>query len=228
MINEDTSLNSLHAEVARIENLKQDLSEFFNEPLDVVETKMKTSVLDQVVSWHEREGSVEDYYRHNKYYVYGGVWWNDLQGVQRTRLLPLIHIKNAKVLDLGCGIGCASFILAGQGNRVTGYDINTIAIDFSNFRKSKCGLDVEFTIEKPDVSQFDFVVAIDVLEHIEDLHTFLKELGSMKSGARLYHYDNFKDTGLGDPQHFDHSKNFNQWLKEAGFTIRDNIWATKI
>jgi len=48
----------------------------------------------------------------------------------------------------------------------------------------------------------------------------------MKPDARLYHADVFGDQ-LTHPMHFDHSKNIDEWLKEAGFVVVDNRMAIK-
>ncbi len=219
----------LATENKRLESINEDLSKFFEVPIETVKEKVAASVLDQVTGWYERKGSIEDYYRHNEAYIYGGAWWNSRDDIQRSRLVPLMNVQDSSVLDFGCGIGSASLMLATQGNKVTGYDINELAIDFCNFRKNKDNIDIEFTTEKPDYSQFDLVIAIDVLEHIEDLRTFIMELGKgMKTGAKLYHYDDFKSDIRGNPMHFDHSEHIWEWLSEAGFGAWDATWAVKV
>ena len=113
-------------------------------------------------------------------------------------------------------------------NKVVGYDINPDLIRFAKFRNKKFGLkNVTFTTEKPDFSKFDLIVATDALEHLEDLQSFLMELGqSMKVGAKLYHYDVWGEQDV-TPMHFDHSTHIEDWLKEAGLYVWNENWAAK-
>jgi len=150
--------------------------------------------------------------------------------VIRKREIKLIfdlvkEIKPERILDFGCGVGVSTCLLSELGNEVIGYDINKKAVDFANFRARKHNYKAQFTAEMPELGQFDLVLAIDVLEHIEDLRSLILKLGkSMKSGARLYHYGTFED---GSPDHFNHSANINEWLEEAGFEIIDTLWARR-
>ncbi len=102
-------------------------------------------------------------------------------------------------------------------------------MEFARFRANKLGVrNVKFTSKFPkDLSKFDLIIAIDTLEHIEDLRGFLLKLGrGMREGARFYHYDCFWEHEV-SPMHFDHSKNIKQWLKEAGLVIFDDHWCVK-
>ena len=47
------------------------------------------------------------------------------------------------------------------------------------------------------------------------------------SNAKFYHYDCFWEHEI-SPMHFDHSKQIDEWLKEAGFVIFNNHWCIKI
>lgn len=53
-------------------------------------------------------------------------------------------IKGKRVLDLGCGPGLYSSILAGRGFDVTGVDISASSIDYAKESAKKCNLDVNF------------------------------------------------------------------------------------
>ena len=178
--------------------------------------------------WNEKQGSTEDFYRENKLQFLDLVLFNSQVTYWNDRINPVGGFRGKKILDLGCGIGTASIFLAQGRNEVVGYDLNQNLIDFCNFRKEKFGLsNVSFTTDMPDVSQFDVVLAMDLFEHIEDLHSFILELGKMKPEARLYHADVFEDHPEHHPMHFDHSKNLDEWLKEAGFTVWDKRWSIR-
>ena len=118
--------------------------------------------------------------------------------------------------------------LATNRNHVTGYEICPTLLEFANFRKDKFGLNnVAFTHEFPEeaLREADCVIAIDVLEHIEDLAGFLKKVGAaMKTEAKLYHADSFLDKRA---MHFDHSDKIHEYLREAGLFKIDTSWAIK-
>jgi SAM-dependent methyltransferase len=87
-----------------------------------------------------------------------------------------------RILDLGCGSGALLERLAGMGYRqLTGVDIrppdSTAAI-----RYEQVDLD-QFRLDAPDGS-FDLVLAVEVIEHIENPGLFLAELARLlKTGG---------------------------------------------
>lgn len=78
--------------------------------------------------------------------------------------------RGVDVLDVGCGVGRWSLQLAEQGNRVTGVDISPAMIALAKRRAAEAGIESEFLVQ--DVAfldlhkQFDFVLAVTVLQHI--------------------------------------------------------------
>ena len=113
-----------------------------------------------------------------------------------------------------------------NGNYVTGYDVCKPSLEFAESRKKwhRIG-DVDFTDKLPDLKEFDFIVAIDVLEHIKDLRELLLKFGKeMKIGSQLYHCDSFNDLRA---THFDHSKEVDAWFQEAGLRKTSEGWAIK-
>ena len=218
-----------HSELIR--SVDTDLSEFLNIPLKQAQNRMKRSRDTLAHMWEGRQGTVEDFYKNNEVVMMDNAAFNYVLSYFPDRLSPLLGIKGAKILDIGCGIGTASFVLAEQGNEVIGWDINKQSIDFANFKKKKYDLKGEFTQEAPDFSQFDIVVAIDVLEHIENLEEFLRTLGSgLKSGVKFYHSDYFQRLDpqtnmVAWPMHFEeHKDKLSGWLVETGFVEWDGIW----
>lgn len=178
--------------------------------------------------WFAKKGSTEDFYKDNDLYLYDLAQWNTMPYYQGERLNPLHGIIDSTILDFGCGIGTALFYIASGNKTLIGYDVNKPLLDFAEFRRNKFGLsNVFFTVELPPLDQFDLVIAIDTLEHIEDLEPLILKFGAeMRAGARLYHADMFVQE-RGHPMHFDHSANIDSWLKEAGFVIFDKMWAIK-
>ena len=215
----DTKINIVQ------ETLYDDLAEFTGEDKKDVFNKAHEASSILAEKWKEYEGN--DFYRETKEYAYDLAAFNVSAGYWQTRMQPLATSQGLNVLDFGCGIGSAAFWMGFRRNKVVGYDINPYCIEFAEFRNKKFGLaNVSFTQDEPDYSQFDLVVAIDALEHIEDLESLIKKFGTMKKGAKLYHSDAFQLVG-NHPMHFDHSKNIDKWLEEAGFATFDKQWAIK-
>ena len=76
------------------------------------------------------------------------------------------------VLDMGCSLGVGSNILSHEARFVWGIDVNKEAIAFANYAFARPNLDFEVAdIQNPptrELSKFEVIVAIEVLEHLED------------------------------------------------------------
>ncbi len=102
-------------------------------------------------------------------------WWAKGRRELTRSLLKkyLGTLKNKNILDLGCGPGVLLEDLKKDGANIFGIDISPSAVDFCKSR----GLDVkkadvlEFPFKK---EKFDGILAIDLLEHIEDENRLLK------------------------------------------------------
>jgi 2-polyprenyl-3-methyl-5-hydroxy-6-metoxy-1,4-benzoquinol methylase len=89
--------------------------------------------------------------------------------VMRKRFLPLLPTrKEAAILDIGCGYGNFLYFLQSQGYTETmGIDLNPQQLQVARrlgVRNVQCSEGKEFL--RTSVGQFDFVSAIDVLEHV--------------------------------------------------------------
>jgi 2-polyprenyl-3-methyl-5-hydroxy-6-metoxy-1,4-benzoquinol methylase len=76
------------------------------------------------------------------------------------------------VLDFGCGSGYGSKLLSRGADvlGVTGVDIHLPSICYANIEYAEDDVDLEFVpeLEDPQRSDFQSIVAIEVLEHLED------------------------------------------------------------
>jgi len=176
--------------------------------------------------WH---GGNVDFYRQDlPDYLLELARFNTLDEYWQGRSGQIGDFRDAQVVDLGCGIGTASLFLGTNRNKVVGYDICATLLDFAEFRRQQFGLSkVQFVRELPveALREADLVIAVDVLEHIEDLGSFLKEVGgSMKPEAKLYHADAFLDKRS---MHYDHSEKLHQYLLDANLFKIDTAWAVK-
>jgi 2-polyprenyl-6-hydroxyphenyl methylase / 3-demethylubiquinone-9 3-methyltransferase len=97
--------------------------------------------------------------------------------------------QGLKVLDVGCGGGFTCEFLAKRGAKVTGVDLSEKSIQAARKHAKESGLKIEYLQGKGeklpvDSGQFDLVVCVDVLEHVEDLGKVLSEINrALKSGG---------------------------------------------
>ena len=95
-------------------------------------------------------------------------------------LLARDHVSGQRVLDVACGEGYGSVIMASVASSVVGMDIDSATIAAAQKRYNDAG-PIEFVIGDcrslpfPDAS-FDAVVSFETIEHIRDHETFLAEI----------------------------------------------------
>jgi len=86
----------------------------------------------------------------------------------------LLH-GDESVLDCGCGYGYGAKLLSKSGARITGCDKNDLVIQQSRKRFPE----IDFLIGDVlslDLAPFDVVVCMEVIEHVEDISTFLERI----------------------------------------------------
>jgi hypothetical protein len=194
-------------------SLLTDISEFMGKPFEEVK--------NLVLSYRVKDNKTDDEW------LIELAQFNSFEYYKTQRMAGIANFGGLHILDYGCGIGTTAIMLS-KKNVVVGYDQNKRLIDFCNYRTQKNGfLNLTFTAEEPDLSQFDVIIFIDVLEHFQELEPFIKHLGEkVHSGCRIYHFDAFFDHAT--PGHFDHSAMINDYWKSAGFVPFDNLWVVKI
>jgi ubiquinone/menaquinone biosynthesis C-methylase UbiE len=99
------------------------------------------------------------------------------------------YARGKRVLDAGCGAGYGSAEIAQSAAAVTGIDVAPDAIEYASasyplpglrFLESSC-----LAIPFPPAS-FDLVVAFEVIEHLADYRTFLKECARVITADGLF------------------------------------------
>jgi SAM-dependent methyltransferase len=94
-------------------------------------------------------------------------------------LLARNWVRGARVLDAGCGAGYGSALLAETAAQVTGLDLSPDALEYARrhyqaprlvFQQGDCA-----RLPFAD-GEFDWVVAFEVIEHLPDAETFLREV----------------------------------------------------
>lgn len=93
------------------------------------------------------------------------------------------------VVDIGCSIGIGSNILSHEARFVWGIDVNKEAIEFASLAFKRPNLDFAvLDIENPPtrpISQFEIVVASEIIEHLADVEKGLQTIKSMMGREAL-------------------------------------------
>jgi 2-polyprenyl-3-methyl-5-hydroxy-6-metoxy-1,4-benzoquinol methylase len=103
---------------------------------------------------------------------------------QRRALAPWLRAsRGTRVLDVGCGIGRWSRLLAQRGATVTGVDLSPTMIAEAERRARACGLEGRCRFIVQDSSSleidgaFDLILCVTVLQHVLDV-------GALRSALR--------------------------------------------
>jgi 2-polyprenyl-6-hydroxyphenyl methylase/3-demethylubiquinone-9 3-methyltransferase len=100
--------------------------------------------------------------------------------------------SNAQVLDVGCGGGFLSNLLASSGFQVTGIDLSNESLEIAKQQdktKSANYLFADATALPFEDASFDVVCALDLLEHVENPQAVIKEASRVlkKDGLFFFH-----------------------------------------
>ena len=109
----------------------------------------------------------------------------------------------AAILDIGCGTGSLSVVLAGLGHQVTGIDVSPAMISLAHAKAAAYGLQIEFYVMDaafPQLShqQFDVIVCRHLLWALPEPQQVLQRWGELlKQKGRLILIEGFWATGGG-------------------------------
>ncbi|MCJ0824437.1 bifunctional 2-polyprenyl-6-hydroxyphenol methylase/3-demethylubiquinol 3-O-methyltransferase UbiG [Luteimonas sp. 50] len=129
-------------------------------------------------------------------------WW-DPQGPQKAlhALNPArlgyvaarVALRDAAVLDVGCGGGLLSEALAGEGARVTAIDLAPDLLKIARLHKLESGLEVDYRLSSVEAlaaqqpGHYDAITCMEMLEHVPDPASVLAACGTLlKPGGRLF------------------------------------------
>jgi len=107
---------------------------------------------------------------------------------QRLALAPWLKVPpGARVLDIGCGVGRWSRLLAARGADVTGVDISPTMVEEARRRAQSEGVADRCRFHVRDISaldvpgEFDLVLGVTVLQHILDPTALRAALQAIRS-----------------------------------------------
>jgi cyclopropane fatty-acyl-phospholipid synthase-like methyltransferase len=113
-------------------------------------------------------------------------WW------ARARLtLALLHQLGirppARVIDVGCGWGVTLEALERRGYRVTGLDVSRRGLELLDGEKPGRELiEADLTRSLPEgLELYDAVLALDVIEHLDDDRSAVERLGKLAAPGRV-------------------------------------------
>ena len=103
-----------------------------------------------------------------------------------------ISLENVRILDVGCGGGLLSEPLARLGAKVVGVDASKGNIEAARLHAASQGVGVDYRLGEPSEvlgpnERFDVVLALEVVEHVSDVATFLDTTArSVAPGGLLF------------------------------------------
>lgn len=138
----------------------------------------------------------------DKFNALANRWW-DPEGPQKPlhALNPArlgyvrerVPLRDARVLDVGCGAGLLSEALAREGARVTAIDLAPDLIKVAKLHRLESGIDVDYrlaaveTLAEEAPGSFDAVACMEMLEHVPDPGAVVAACATLlKSGGRLF------------------------------------------
>ena len=205
------------------------VAEFTGEDAELVYQKACTGVLPVADKWRvdkpETPDEVRAFYGSTPQYFYDLVKWNSTPAFKRL-LNRLAGISNARILEFGGGIGTLAEFLSIHGNAVDYYDVPGVLLDFAAWRFTRQKINAPRIVERWDIGEYDWVTAIDVLEHLhpDEFNLLCNGLAwALKPGGRLFAHNNWKQEDGMYPFHFDHSKAWAEFLERHKFLQLDDL-----
>lgn len=129
-------------------------------------------------------------------------WWDpngpsralhDLNPQRLAFIRERIALKDARILDLGCGGGILSEALAREGATVAAIDLSSEQIDIARLHALESGLEVDYqmissrALAEQLPGSFDAIACMEMLEHVPEPDAILADCRRLlKPGGKLF------------------------------------------
>ena len=183
-------------------------------------------------------------------------WW-DPNGPQRplhelnpARLAYVAErtgLRDARVLDVGCGAGLLSEAMAREGAHVTALDLAPELIDVARLHLLESVLQVDYQLVSAEElaaqapASFDAITCMEMLEHVPDPGSILRACATLlRPGGKLFvstlnrtplafavaivgaeYLAGLLPKGTHDYKRFIRPAELSAWLRDAGFELED-------
>ena len=99
-----------------------------------------------------------------------------------------VPLKGIKILDIGCGGGLLSEPMCRLGADVTGIDASNKNIEIAKIHAEKNNLKIKYICTSPEKikdTQYDVILNMEIIEHVENVDLFLKSSVSLLNKKSL-------------------------------------------
>lgn len=156
----------------------------------------------------------------------------DIRQSPETGLIQqILPIQSGYILDIGCGCGKQSIVLANNNNKVFGLDIQDWMIDYAkefNSNENTTYLCDDFMTYNFEDKKYDIIISQNVFFHIKDKETLLRKIYDLlKVGGQFI----FTDLTQHDTEHNDDNLAYpveppfySKLLNKIGFTNVLFLW----
>jgi SAM-dependent methyltransferase len=158
-------------------------------------------------------------------------WWAARKDLVLAMLEGLNILPPAAVLEAGCGWGTNLEALEAEGYEIAGLDVSRRALDRLD-RPNRQLIEADLSRGLPDsLPAYDCVLALDVIEHIDDDTKAIRELARLlKPGGRVIVsvpslpdlYSEF-DAVQGHRRRYT-AQSLRACVEEAGLVVEDIVW----
>src|SRR3989344_612285 len=142
-------------------------------------TKLKKSEWDRAAAFWDAEAGEK------------GIWHQE-HDIDPVMLKVLGSVRNKRILEIGCGNGYFSRMLARRGAKVTGMDLSSKLIDFALMREKEKPLGIRYLVRDAahlrdlKTKSFDIAIGNMCLMDIADAKAAIREASRvLKAGGRF-------------------------------------------
>lgn len=222
-------------------SLVAELAEYRHEPADHVAARCAAAAAEVAAAWQAAGPTTTEaataFYRDAGAYLYELTWWHAL-AEDESALVQVQALETARAracsaaLDFGSGIGSLGVLLARHGLAVTLADVNPALNAYARWRFARRGLRaavLDLNAGALPIEGFDFVAAVDVLEHLPDPRPAIAALAAaLQPGGTLFINLPAEPDGL-RPQHLAHDPDaLLQQLAAAGLWLEQAAGPTLV